>query len=582
MAAKGITLPIIFKADDKGLKDASSALDGFGKTLKGIGGLVAGAFTIGAIGNFVKNAVLAAEEAKKANDVLAQLARTSGNLGDSTGAATSRMIAFADSQEKILGIEAEIIKGVQGQLLSFKAVGASADEAGGAFDRASMAAFDMAAAGFGSAESNATQLGKALEDPVRGLAALRKAGTTFTAEQQEMIAALVESGDLLGAQNLILDEVESQYGGAAEAAALGSEKLRLALEEVMDVAGEPLLGVFAELVTGLQPVLTTVGQELANVFVELGPVLGDIVKLIPGLLEAFLPLIPILGVLAGIFLEIIAQLLPVFVDLFNQLLPVIMELAPIIADVLLTALAALLPVFMTLIEALMPIVEALLPVLADLIVSLAPVVVKLIDAFMPLIDLLLPMFIQWIEFLVPILLVVADILAAVLVGAINFFVGALEKGQEFLEGFAKFFQNLWLGIQIIFATVINGLITGFENFINFFVNGFNTLIKGINKIRKELKQTELSLVANVKFGRLEVPELVPMAVGGIVTGPTPALIGEAGPEAVIPLDKLGKMGNTYNITVNAGIGTNGSQVGEQIVNAIRKYERTSGPVFARA
>ena len=582
MAAKGITLPIIFKADDKGLKDASSALDGFGKTLKGIGGLVAGAFTIGAIGNFVKNAVLAAEEAKKANDVLAQLARTSGNLGDSTGAATSRMIAFADSQEKILGIEAEIITGVQGQLLSFKAVGASADEAGGAFDRASMAAFDMAAAGFGSAESNATQLGKALEDPVRGLAALRKAGTTFTAEQQEMIAALVESGDLLGAQNLILDEVESQYGGAAEAAALGSEKLRLALEEVMDVAGEPLLGVFAELVTGLQPVLTTVGQELANVFVELGPVLGDIVKLIPGLLEAFLPLIPILGVLAGIFLEIIAQLLPVFVDLFNQLLPVIMELAPIIADVLLTALAALLPVFMTLIEALMPIVEALLPVLADLIVSLAPVVVKLIDAFMPLIDLLLPMFIQWIEFLVPILLVVADILAAVLVGAINFFVGALENGQKFLEGFAKFFQNLWLGIQIIFATVINGLITGFENFINFFVNGFNTLIKGINKIRKELKQTELSLVANVKFGRLEVPELVPMAVGGIVTGPTPALIGEAGPEAVIPLDKLGKMGNTYNITVNAGIGTNGSQVGEQIVNAIRKYERTSGPVFARA
>jgi hypothetical protein len=60
-----------------------------------------------------------------------------------------------------------------------------------------------------------------------------------------------------------------------------------------------------------------------------------------------------------------------------------------------------------------------------------------------------------------------------------------------------------------------------------------------------------------------------------------ALIGEAGPEAVIPLNKMPK-GNTYNITVNAGVGTNGSQVGEQIVNLIRKYERTSGPVFARA
>jgi hypothetical protein len=76
---------------------------------------------------------------------------------------------------------------------------------------------------------------------------------------------------------------------------------------------------------------------------------------------------------------------------------------------------------------------------------------------------------------------------------------------------------------------------------------------------------------------------VALAEGGIVTGPTSALIGEAGPEAVIPLNKMGSMGNTYNITVNAGMGTgNGAQVGEAVVNAIRRYERTSGPVFARA
>jgi hypothetical protein len=75
---------------------------------------------------------------------------------------------------------------------------------------------------------------------------------------------------------------------------------------------------------------------------------------------------------------------------------------------------------------------------------------------------------------------------------------------------------------------------------------------------------------------------VRMAKGGIVTGPTNALIGEAGPEAVIPLSgKNAGMGSTYNITVNAGIGTNGAQVGRDIVEAIRKYERTSGQVFVR-
>jgi len=73
------------------------------------------------------------------------------------------------------------------------------------------------------------------------------------------------------------------------------------------------------------------------------------------------------------------------------------------------------------------------------------------------------------------------------------------------------------------------------------------------------------------------------ANGGIVLGATNAIIGEAGPEAVIPLSgRNGGMGQTFNIVVNAGVGTNGAQVGAQIVEAIKKFERTSGQVFARA
>lgn len=74
-----------------------------------------------------------------------------------------------------------------------------------------------------------------------------------------------------------------------------------------------------------------------------------------------------------------------------------------------------------------------------------------------------------------------------------------------------------------------------------------------------------------------------MAAGGIVNQPTIALIGEAGPEAVVPLSgRNAGMGNTYNINVNAGMGTNGAQVGREIVDAIKKFEKTSGPVFASA
>jgi phage-related minor tail protein len=77
--------------------------------------------------------------------------------------------------------------------------------------------------------------------------------------------------------------------------------------------------------------------------------------------------------------------------------------------------------------------------------------------------------------------------------------------------------------------------------------------------------------------------LTPFAKGGVVTKPTAALIGEAGPEAVIPLNKMGQFGGaTYQITVNAGLGTDGGDVGRQIVEAIKRYERRSGRVFVAA
>lgn len=68
-----------------------------------------------------------------------------------------------------------------------------------------------------------------------------------------------------------------------------------------------------------------------------------------------------------------------------------------------------------------------------------------------------------------------------------------------------------------------------------------------------------------------------MAKGGIVTSPFQALIGEAGPEAVIPLDRLGNLGTTnVYVTVNAGMGTDASAVADEIVNVLQKYNRRNG------
>jgi hypothetical protein len=94
------------------------------------------------------------------------------------------------------------------------------------------------------------------------------------------------------------------------------------------------------------------------------------------------------------------------------------------------------------------------------------------------------------------------------------------------------------------------------------------------------KKERADIIALANSLGVEVPA---MAAGGIVTRPTLALIGEAGPEAVVPLNRNNSpTGNTINLTVNAGMGADGNAIGREIVDIIKRYERVSGPVFASA
>jgi hypothetical protein len=122
----------------------------------------------------------------------------------------------------------------------------------------------------------------------------------------------------------------------------------------------------------------------------------------------------------------------------------------------------------------------------------------------------------------------------------------------------------------------------FANGIIRFIN--NNVIKKIN----DLLDFTIS-VGPVSY-RVNPPDIkgIPeLASGGIATGPTLALIGEAGPEAVIPLSRgaqygVGTGGGGMNITVNAGLISTPDQIGQQIIEAIQKTQRRSGKVFASA
>lgn len=222
---------------------------------------VTGAFTM-----FAKKA----EEAAIAQRRLAQIMSSMGYPE-----ATARVSAYADELEKNLAVDGELIKATQAKLATFANLTKTVNESGGAFDRATVAALDLAAAGFGSAETNAVQLGKALQDPVKGIGALARAGVTFTAQEKEKIKTLVESGQTLQAQDMILKAIETQVGGTAEASKSSFAAIQISLENAAESIGSILLPV-VDTLAGVFAGFADFAENNKGLFVTLGVIIGGI------------------------------------------------------------------------------------------------------------------------------------------------------------------------------------------------------------------------------------------------------------------------------------------------------------------
>jgi tetratricopeptide (TPR) repeat protein len=270
--------------DNKGIKDAQKQFAAIGKDLSRVaGGIAVGVGVAGAVtAKFASSAIKAAEGVQQANNRLAQVNQSMGLFGTQTDVVTNRLIKFAEANELSTAVDAEVIKATQAKLLTFKNLAQTADETGGSFDRATKAALDLAAAGFGSAETNAVQLGKALQDPIKGITALARAGVTFTAQEKDKIKTLVESGKVLEAQNLILSAIETQVGGTAEATAKSSDKIKLAFDNVLESAGEGLSPAFETLATVLTedvaPILTDFAEDIGPTVSHIIEVIADVLK----------------------------------------------------------------------------------------------------------------------------------------------------------------------------------------------------------------------------------------------------------------------------------------------------------------
>lgn len=278
--ASGIRIPLVSDWNPKGVNQAKrdfKKLETAGQKFafgmkKAFVPAVAG---LAALGGAAAKFISAGEEAATSNARIRQVTESMGLFGEASADVTKKLIEQAEATARLTGVDQNQIKQAQASLLTFGEIAKSADEMGGAFDRATQLTIDLAAAGFGSVETNAIQLGKALNDPIKGLSALSRSGVTFTEQEKELITTLVESGKQFEAQDMILKAIEKQVGGTGEATANATDKLKVGFSQMSESIGQALLPLVEVVIPVMIGLFEFMGDH-TNVVIGLGIALGTI------------------------------------------------------------------------------------------------------------------------------------------------------------------------------------------------------------------------------------------------------------------------------------------------------------------
>ena len=266
------------KAVNDGLDDVGKKADNAGKSFSGMGTMMTGVLqgvgqgvvglaadlgkaALGAVTDFVGGAI---EEASAWNSVMAQTEAVVASTGGAAGLTAAEMANMAGEMSAASGqslFSDDAILGAQNVLATFTNI------KGENFGSATQSILDMSQALGMDLDSAAMQVGKALNDPVAGLAALSRSGVQFTADQEAMIKAMVEAGNVAGAQEIMMAELNTQFGGSAAAAVDTYAGQQIVLQEKM-------ADVKQTLGEALMPILMEFGTFMADTVV---PIIADVV-----------------------------------------------------------------------------------------------------------------------------------------------------------------------------------------------------------------------------------------------------------------------------------------------------------------
>ena len=317
MAQKNLSIKLSLndKQFQSSLKKSTRQLKKFGDSMKRTGQTLSRNLTL----PIVALGVLSVRAFDKQAKAIAQVEAGIKSTGGAAGFTSKQLQKMASElQGKTIFGDEEILKDATAQLLTFTNI------AGVQFARTQLAALNLATRLGGDLKSASIQLGKALNDPIANLSALGRSGIQFSEEQKKVIKELAETNRLAEAQTLILDELEKQYGGAAEAAAQagagGFKQLQNTLGDISEDFGQ----IIVEGINPLKNSLKTLTDILSNTSKET----KESIVVFGGITAIIGPILIILGLLIKAFATVKFFILKSLVPAIKTLITVLANLTP--------------------------------------------------------------------------------------------------------------------------------------------------------------------------------------------------------------------------------------------------------------
>lgn len=484
---------IEIKADlEKFSKDVSSKLDSLSKSMVSSGKTLTKGLTTPIVGFFG----VALNEAFDAQKVAGQTAQTLKSTGNAAVISTSQIDAMSDSIGKMVVQDNDAVKATANLVLNmvdFNKFGANADETLAAITETS---YNYAAATGTSAESAAKLFTTLANDPQKALPRLVKLGV-ITKDQAEKYKEQIDAGKGVAVSQELLAKAQDRYAKAAKKAAGPLDKLKVSFGDIAEQIGTILLPVAEQIVDWL--------SKAAEAFQNLSPGAKKVITIVLGLAAALGPLLIVGGKIAGGLGKII-ETGPKLVSAFSAVKSAISSVFSLIAAN---------PIILVIIA----------------IAALAFIIIKNWDTIKKWLlaawDVLKKAWaVVWNA--------IKSVFQAVIGGITGYFKLQVAIWKAIFTGIKDFAVKVWNGIKDVAQGIWDAIVRGFKTAVNMAIDGLNLIIKAVNLI----PGVDIALIPELK-----------LAKGGIVTSPTIAMVGEAGPEAVIPLSQMNNLmgGGTLRI-----------------------------------